>query len=66
MRPARPYANSYNEGQNAANRPQNAGLGDPLMRRALTQRIPRLREPRPQDFKFSLDMVYREEDEDEE
>lgn len=36
-------------------------MADPFLRRAATQRLPRLREPRPQDFKFSLDMVYRDD-----
>jgi hypothetical protein len=35
-------------------------MGDPFLRRAVSS-IPRLREPRPQDFKFSLDMVYRDD-----
>ena len=62
MRPARPFANSYNEGQNPPNRQNN--MGDPFLRRAATQRVPRIREPRPQDFKFSLDMVYRDDPEE--
>lgn len=61
MRPNRPQARSFNEGQNAPNRND---LADPFLRRAATQRIPRMREPRPQDFKFSLDMVYADDPEE--
>jgi hypothetical protein len=35
-------------------------MGDPFLRQA-AHRVPRVREPRPQDFKFTLDMVYRDD-----